>query len=101
MIKFRITPDRIAEACNIAEYIMIQGGHKDTIIRIAPRFVLDDEGKYIVDIVTDEEGDITDFKGINEAFMKMAGVTPKRMDKLVTEFREAVANLVNPPSAGA
>lgn len=97
-IKFKITGARVAEACNIAEYLLINSGNKETIIRIAPRFIVDDNGEYIVKVKLDNEGDIEGFEGVSEAFTKMAMVTPKRLDKLVKDFQEGANQIVNPPS---
>jgi len=101
MVKFKITPERFAEACNIIEYLNAQNKVKETILRIAPRFVLNGDGDYIVAVQYDEDGDITGFEGMDKAFAVMAGVTPKRLEKLVDEFAEAARNIVNPPNAGA
>lgn len=101
MIKFKITGERFAEACNITEYLLISAGNKDVVIRIAPRFILNDEGQYIVKVNTDSDGDIQSYENIGEALVKISAVTPKRLDKLVDDFQEAVKQIVNPPSAGA
>lgn len=100
-IKFNITPGRIAESCNITEYLLISNGHKETIIRVLPRFVLGDDGKYIVEVKVDDEGDIISHEGLNKAFVRMSAVTPKRLDKLTAEFDKAVKEIVNPQNAGA
>jgi len=100
-IKFKITPGRIAEACSITEYLLINNGHRETVIRVLPRFVLDDEGKYIVTVNVDSDGDITSYDGLAQSFSRMSNVTPKRLDKLAGEFAEAVKDIVNPPNAGA
>lgn len=101
MIKFKITGERFAESCNITEYLLVQNGNKDIIIRIAPRFILDGDGKYIVKVNTDSDGDIETYEGLDKALIKLSAVTPKRLDKLVGEFQEAARNIVNPPSAEA
>lgn len=100
-VKFKITPSRVAEVCNIAEYLLLDGGSKDTAIRVANRFVVNKDGEYIVKVVYDDDGDIKEFQGMAEAFQVMASVTPQRMEKLAKEMTEAVKNIVNPPSAGA
>ena len=99
-IKFKITPGRIAEVCNITEYLLISNGHRDTIIRVLPRFIVENDA-YIVNVKVDGEGDIEAFENINAAFGKLAAVTPKRLDKLAGEFAEAGKNIVNPPNAEA
>jgi hypothetical protein len=98
VIKFKVTPARFAEACNVIEYQNASAKSRETIIRIAPRFVVDKDGEYIVKVTLDEDGDIEKFDGLDEAFMKMAAITPKRLEKLVDEFCEAAKGIVNPPS---
>lgn len=100
MIKFRITPSRFAEACNVLEYLNASAKVRDTIIRIAPRFIVNDEGNYLVTVHIDEDGDITSFDGLDAAVMKMAAITPKRLEKLIEEFSEATRAIVNPPNGG-
>ncbi len=100
MIKFRITPSRFAEACNIIEYLAATNKHRDTIIRIAPRFILDENGEYIVKVNLDDDGDITSYEHVSDALLRMTAVTPKRLEKLVDEFGEAARAIVNPTSGG-
>ncbi len=100
MIKFKITPERFAEACNVIEYLNVSAKVKETVIRVAPRFILDDEGKYIMQVNLDEDGDITGYENADAAFLKMAGITPKRLERLVDEFAEAAKAIVNPPKEG-
>lgn len=101
MVTFKITPDRIAEACNIMEYILLQNGNAPTIAKVCPRFVVGADGEYIVKVVLDNDGDIEKFENMSDAFLLMSGVTPKRLEKLTAEFTEAVRNIVNPTSARA
>lgn len=101
MIKFKITGERFAEACNITEYLLVSAGNKDIVIRIAPRFILGDDGNYIVKVHTDSDGDIESYENISDALIKISAVTPKRLDKLVADFQEAIKQIVNPQSAGA
>jgi hypothetical protein len=100
VIKFKVTPDRFAEACNVIEYINASAKNKDTGVRILPRFIVDAEDNYIVKVRLDPDGDIEGFDGLDDAFMKMAAITPKRLEKLVDELCEAARAIVNPPSAG-
>lgn len=100
MVKFKITPERFAEACNIIEYLNAQNKVKETIIRICPRFVVGEDGEYIVTANLDSDGDIESFDNLPAAFEKMAAITPKRLEKLVDEFAEAAQGIVNPTSAG-
>ena len=100
MVKFKITPERFAEACNIVEYLNVTAKVKETCIRVAPRFVLNDEGEYIITVNLDEDGDITGYENTEAAFLKMAGITPKRLERLMDEFSEAAKAIVNPPKEG-
>ena len=100
-IKFKITPERIAEACNITEYLLLSAGSKEAALRVAPRFGLNDNGEYIVKVNIDDDGDIQSFDELRAAFGKLASVTPKRMEKLAAEFTEAVKQIVNPQNAEA
>lgn len=100
MIKFKVTPDRFAEACNVIEYLNASAKIHDTIIRIAPRFIVNAEGEYLVTVRLDDDGDIAAFEGLDEAFAKMAAITPKRLERLIDEFSEAARAIVNPPKGG-
>lgn len=100
MIKFKISADRFAEACNTLEYLNITSGNKDTAIRILPRFVMNGDNDYIVKVSLDDDGDITGFENIQEALLKMAAITPRRAEKLAVELMEAAKAIVNPPNAG-
>ena len=97
-IKFKISGARIAEACSVAEYLVLASGNKELVIRIAPRFVVDEAGEYVVKVNIDEDGDITSFDQMDKAFTLMSKVTPKRLEKLTGEFAEAVKQIVNPQS---
>ena len=101
MIKFVISGERIAECCNITDYLLLSVGNVETVARVIPRFVLNDKGEFIVKVVLDEDGDIAKFENMTDALMKISGVTPKRLEKLTGEFMEAVKNIVNPPNARA
>lgn len=97
MVKFKFTPMRFAEACNILEYQMIIAGHRGTAMRIAHRFILNDGGEYIVTVKLDEEGDVEGYENVTEAMQRLGAVTPKRFDKLLDEMVEAAKSIVNPP----
>ena len=99
MLKFKVSGMRFAESCNVLEYMNIAGGNRDIAIRIMPRFLLDGD-EYLVKVNIDDDGDITGYENINEALLKMAMVTPKRLEKLVTELMEAAKAIVNPPNEG-
>lgn len=100
MIKFKITPTRFAEACNIIEYLNTLAGNMQTITRIAPRFIQNEAGEYIVKVNLDAEGDIESLENVGEATQKMLGASPKRLEKLRMEFMEAAKAIVDPPSGG-
>jgi hypothetical protein len=100
VIKFKITPSRFAEACNIIEYMNVQAGILETIVRIAPRFILDEAGEYLVKVNLDADGDIESLENIPQALAIMAGASPKRLEKLRMEFMEAAKAIVGPPSGG-
>ena len=82
------------------EYLNASARVRDTIVRIAPRFVVDADGNYIVKVNLDDDGDIMSFDGYDKAFVQMAAITPKRLEKLVHEFSEAAKNIVNPTKEG-
>ena len=96
MIKFKITPERFAESCSILEYLGTTAKNPETIIRVAPRFILDEKSEYVVVVNLDEDGDIKDFEHVGEALIMMSKVTPKRLEKLIEEFSEAAKAIVNP-----
>ena len=96
MVKFRITSERITEACNIMEYVLLQARNIETVVKVAPRFIVNKDDEYIVGVVLDEDGDISRFEGLQDAYQIMGSVTPKRLEKLTNEFVEAVRNIVNP-----
>lgn len=99
MLKFKITPERFAEATNILEYLTLIGkGNHDLAYRIIPRFLLDENGEYMVSVKLDEDGDIQSFERYNEAMLKMTSVNPKRLEKLASELVEAANAIVNPPN---
>ena len=98
MVKFKINPARFAEACNLIEYLGASNRSREIIIRIAPRFIVDNDDNYIVKVNLDVDSDIEGFENFPEAFEQMAKVTPKRLEKLVNEFMEAAKAIVDPPS---
>lgn len=100
MLKFKVTPERFTEVASILEYIAITQVNRDVALKLLPRFLLNDEGEYMVTVTLDDDGDITNMENINEAFMKMSAITPKRLEKLAQELAEAAKAIVNPPNAG-
>ena len=89
MLKFRITPERFAEACNTLEYINVTNGNREVAIRTVPKFLLDDDGEYTVKVSLDDDGDITGFENLEKALFRMTAVTPKRLEKLTHEIGRA------------
>jgi hypothetical protein len=101
MITFKVTAERFATALTVLEYLAIANGDLDTIIRVAPRFVVNAKGEYIAQIELDKEGDIKGYKKIGDAMLVMAKITPKRLrDEIAPKIMEAAEALVNPTSAG-
>lgn len=98
MIKFKITPARVAEACDILQYLGLQAGDQKTALQVLPRFLLGEDGEYLVKIVYDADGDIEKIENIKEAFLMLTAITPKRSERLTIELMEAVKAIVNPPS---
>jgi hypothetical protein len=97
-VNFKITPERVAEVCNIVEYINLTVGDKRTVFIVAPRFVLAENGEYSMQVKHDEDGDIESFTNNTETLILMSSITPKRLEKLIPEFREAAKGIVNPPN---
>ncbi len=101
MIRFKITADRFAEATTVLEYLAVCNASLETIMRVAPRFVVDEHDQYIVSVVLDEDGDIKSFKDVSVAMLVMSKITPKRFkEKLAQQFTEAAKAIVDPPKAG-
>lgn len=98
MIKVKISADRFADACNVIEYINVTNGSKETAMRLIPRFVLGDDGEYIVKVTLDADGDIAGLEGLDTAFLKLSAMTPKRLEQLSNELTEAAKAIVNPPT---
>lgn len=99
-MKFKITPERVAEACGYIEYLNLLAKDRQTVFRVAPRFAVEKDGTYSMRVEYDEDGNISKFVGYEDAIVNMAMVTPKRLEKLIDEFSEAAKNVVNPPNDG-
>lgn len=100
MIKLKVTPERMEEALSVLELIGVVGGNYATIVRVAPLFVLGEDGQYIAKVKTDADGDIEGYERYPEALGQISKIPAKRMKKLVAEFREAAQNIVNPTNGG-
>jgi hypothetical protein len=97
-VNFKITPERVAEVCSIVEYYNLLVGDKRTVFIVAPRFVLAEDGEYSMVAKHDEDGEVESFERFSETLALMSSVTPKRLEKLIDEFREAAKGIVNPPN---
>jgi len=100
MLKFSITSDRFAEACNILEYVSVQNGNKNIALSVIHRFLVDKDGEYVVKIILDEEGDIQKLENDTDARIMMTAITPQRSEKLINQLVEAAKAIVNPPKGG-
>lgn len=101
MLKFNINSDRAAEALSVLDFLSITSGkNKDAAYRLVSRFLLDKDGKYIVKVTLDKDGDIEKFENTKEALLQMTAVTPKRLEQLAKQLMEAANDIVNPPNAG-
>lgn len=69
-------------------------------MRSMHRFIVDEDGEYVVKINLDEDGDIAGLEQEKEAFAMMGFLTPKRLEKLSIQLMEAAKATVNPPNAG-
>ena len=96
MVRFKFTTDRVLDALSIWDYVGVTSGNLETCIRVAPRFVVDDTGEYLVTVENDEDGDIKELKDQSKALAECGKVTPRRMAKLAKEMQEVVNNIVNP-----
>jgi hypothetical protein len=95
-VKFKVTPERVAEACGYVEYLNLLAKDKQTVFRVAPRFAIEKDGSYSMQIEYDEDGDIKQLVGYTDTLSAMAQVTPKRLERLIDELCEAAKNVVNP-----
>lgn len=95
-MKFKVTPERVAEACGYVEYLNLLTKDRQTVFRIAPRFAIDKNGEYSMQVEYDEDGNISKLIGYTDTLAAMAQVTPKRLEKLIDELCEAAQNVVNP-----
>lgn len=101
MKNLKITADRCAEVCNILEYRLGLIGNFDTITRILPRFAVDDNGEYIVSVTLNDDGEVEEYHNITEGLVRVSGITPNSLRKLIPEFVEAFKNIVNPQNGKA
>jgi hypothetical protein len=99
MIKFDVNAARFGESCSILDQLNVLSGHQATFVKIAPRFAVDDKGKYLVKVNLDEDGDLDSLEFEEETFTKVASkLTPKRLETLKKQMVEAAKAIVNPPN---
>jgi predicted GTPase len=96
--KFKITPERVRDTCNLVEYINLTVKDFRTVTIVSPRFITKPDGEYYMTFTYDEDGDIKTSEGYTEALRAMSDVTLKRLEKLTHEFSEAAKGIVNPPN---
>lgn len=96
MVKFKITHARIAEACSIWEYLSLLNRNLETVVRVAPRFIVGDDGEYLVTPTLDDDGDIVSFEGLEAATLRMMNISANRTKRLVDDFGEAAKTIVDP-----
>jgi hypothetical protein len=103
MLKFKITSERFADACTIAQNIsIINGKSQQMAIHVLPYFLLNNEGEYVIVMTPDADGDpVHDAEQYTVAFSKIfTTLKPKRLETLAKELLEAAENIVNPPKEG-
>lgn len=97
MLRFKISADRLAAVCTVPEYTAAIMGSVVAKMSMLPKFLLTEDGSdYVVSVVTDQDGDITDYVGLDKAKARMNVITPKRLQSLMEEMGTAMRNLVNP-----
>lgn len=94
-MKFKITPERLSEACGYVELLNLLAKDRATAFRVAPRFAVEESGEYSMKMEYDD-GEITKFIGYDDTLKSIAQVTPKRLEGLIDELYEAAKNVVNP-----
>ena len=95
MVKFKITPERFAEACNALQYMGVMSKQEGVMIGALPRFVLDENGEYVAKVEVDEDGDILEVSDA-DIMDAMTKISTKRLEKLMNELYEAANAIVNP-----
>ena len=96
-LKFKVTPERVSEACGYIELMNLSTGDRSTAYRVAPRFALEPDGEYSMRVEYNADGDIEKFVGYEDTLVSISQVTPKRLETLIAELCEAARNVVNPP----
>jgi len=98
MLRFKISAERLAAVCTVPEYTAAIMGSVVAKMTMLPKFLLDEQGNdYVVSVVVDADGDITDYVDLDKAKARMNVITPKRLQLLMDEMGAAMRDLVNPP----
>ena len=101
MLKFVITAERLANCATVPEYTAALMGSTVAKMKLLPKFLVDSKtGQYVVDVITDEDGDIVELKGLQTAQLRMDVITPRRLEKLFDEMGAALREVVNPTKGG-
>lgn len=100
MVKFVISPARFIEACTVMEYVNILLGNMGGQMTALPKFLVDENNKYVVEVVHNEDGDPVEFKNLDLTNDYMNKIGINRFEKLRKELTEAAKNIVNPPKGG-
>lgn len=100
MIKFKITPERIQAVCSIPEYYGIMAKRQGSAMMIAPRLLVNEKGEYIMTAIYDEDGDVKEYQGLNEALQILANTPLVRLAAMMDELMKACIDIINPPSGG-
>jgi hypothetical protein len=101
MLRFLISAERFAEACTVTEYIGVIIGNVGSQMAVLPKMLVDENGKYIVEIVHDAEGDILEARNMDVANKRLNSLSVTRFEKLRKQLTEAAKNIVNPPKGEA
>lgn len=101
MAKFVISPQRFTEVCTVPEYLGVFVGSIAAQMAVLPRMLVDEKGKYIIEVIHNEDGDPVEYKNVQKAEKIMDKIGIPRFEKLRNELTEAARNIVNPPNGGS
>ena len=99
-VKFAFTAERVADACTIPEYLGVLTGRVGSVIAILPKMMVDEDGKYIVEVVHDEDGDIVECKNVPAAIELLDKVPPRRIEAMSKQIVAACREIINPTKGG-
>jgi len=100
MVKFKITPERFATACSALQYMGVKSEQENIMINTLPRFMVDDKGEYIIKVKIDEDGDVEAVEDADMTLDALTKITPKRLETLYQELREAANGIVKKVNEG-